>query len=235
MWGVLIALIVLYVFLVWWLNDKRRYTMVADLPVRAPQQQQTPERFDWREHGMHPDVPDAGNCGACYIYAALIPFQLRNNLPPLSANYLLRCQAYCSPGVCDDGCDGGLVDHTWQFLKDHGVPAASADALSCDAQPPYRARDVYKLPPDVDAIKSEIMRSGPVSAGMTAHEDFVAFTGDGIYRHDPASALVGGHAVVLLGWGPGYWIGLNTWGRGWGDNGFFKIPFTIQDDVVAGR
>jgi len=38
----------------------------------------------------------------------------------------------------------------------------------------------------------------------------------------------GSHAIRLLGWGEEngekYWIAANTYGPGWGDNGFFKIP-----------
>lgn len=38
---------------------------------------------------------------------------------------------------------------------------------------------------------------------------------------------MGGHAVKMIGWGVEggvkYWICSNSWGTGWGENGFFKI------------
>jgi hypothetical protein len=41
------------------------------------------------------------------------------------------------------------------------------------------------------------------------------------------SAVIGGHVVVLVGWGtdPGgeHWIMQNSWGTNWGDGGFFRM------------
>lgn len=31
------------------------------------------------------------------------------------------------------------------------------------------------------------------------------------------------HAVLLIGYTPNYWIVKNSWGTGWGDNGYGKI------------
>jgi hypothetical protein len=40
-------------------------------------------------------------------------------------------------------------------------------------------------------------------------------------------SAVGGHAVVLIGWGVDrgvpYWLCQNSWGAGWGEQGFFRI------------
>ncbi len=38
---------------------------------------------------------------------------------------------------------------------------------------------------------------------------------------------MGSHAVKVIGWGVEndvkYWIAANSWGGGWGENGFFRI------------
>jgi hypothetical protein len=42
----------------------------------------------------------------------------------------------------------------------------------------------------------------------------------------------GGHATVLLGYVAGLFVGENSWGRGWGDDGFYRMhPDVIADDA----
>ena len=76
-------------------------------------------------------------------------------------------------------------------------------------------------------IRKEIFKFGPCTSGMMVYEDFVNFQGDGIYEYDKKSEKVGGHAIVIIGWGEKggkkYWIVRNSWGEEWGDNGYFKI------------
>jgi C1A family cysteine protease len=46
----------------------------------------------------------------------------------------------------------------------------------------------------------------------------------GVYKHTTGGEL-GGHAVKIVGWGQQgstpYWIVANSWGTGWGLNGYF--------------
>ncbi len=73
-----------------------------------------------------------------------------------------------------------------------------------------------------------------METGFTVYEDFFNYK-SGVYRH-VSGAVAGGHAVVLLGWGNGYWIAQNSWGSSWGENGFFKIALHECgiDDVAYG-
>lgn len=76
-------------------------------------------------------------------------------------------------------------------------------------------------------IRKEIYKWGPVSSGMMVYDDFIDWEGNGIYEYDKKSQLIGGHAIVILGWGEKngkkYWIVRNSWGEEWGDKGYFKI------------
>lgn len=67
------------------------------------------------------------------------------------------------------------------------------------------------------------MTNGPVETGFTVYEDFMSYSG-GVYKHTTGVAK-GGHAVKIVGWGPGYWICANSWGPSWGVEGFFNIAF----------
>ena len=56
----------------------------------------------------------------------------------------------------------------------------------------------------VNAIRKEILENGPVQTGFTVYNDFMSYK-SGIYKHVSGSAL-GGHAVIIIGWGVEYWI-----------------------------
>jgi len=51
----------------------------------------------------------------------------------------------------------------------------------------------------------------------------------GVYRHTEGSPQVGGHAIMIIGWGVDevsklpYWLCVNSWNDGWGEKGLFRI------------
>jgi KDEL-tailed cysteine endopeptidase len=47
--------------------------------------------------------------------------------------------------------------------------------------------------------------------------------------NDPRCGTTLDHAVLLVGYGDGYWLLKNSWGTGWGDHGFFKIVKNDND------
>ena len=76
-------------------------------------------------------------------------------------------------------------------------------------------------------IKTEIMKRGPVEAAFEVYEDFLLYK-EGVYQTTPGAKLVGGHAVVIIGWGQengqNYWLVKNNWNTDWGKlGGYFKI------------
>lgn len=63
-----------------------------------------------------------------------------------------------------------------------------------------------------------------------------------MYQHVIGNQL-GGHAVKILGWGVedgvSYWLAANSWGKEWGEGGYFKIlrgvnHVGVESNVVAG-
>jgi len=83
----------------------------------------------------------------------------------------------------------------------------------------------------VAKIQREIMKYGPAFMSFDVMGDFGnGRTGDGwvdgIYRKT-SDEKRGGHAVTLVGWGQSngvpYWKLQNSWGKSWGQDGFFKV------------
>ncbi|XP_075231725.1 cathepsin B-like cysteine proteinase 3 [Lycorma delicatula] len=106
-----------------------------------------------------------------------------------------------------------------------------------------KMKQVYAVPSKVVAIKSEIIKNGPVSASLIIYEDFFNYK-RGVYYHT-SGLEVGQHTVKLIGWGVTkkskrpYWLAINSWGGNWGDQGTFKIKLgvnecNIESNVLTG-
>jgi len=78
-----------------------------------------------------------------------------------------------------------------------------------------------------------LVQKGPLPVGFEVYPDFMDYSG-GIYRHDVKTHKFGfdpleltNHAVLLVGYGEQngtkFWTVKNSWGSGWGENGFFRI------------
>ena len=91
----------------------------------------------------------------------------------------------------------------------------------------HRAGGYYTVPKSDYDICRDIYHWGPCSSGFVIYDDFLDWNGKGVYEWDKKSSVVGGHAIVLMGWGEEggkmYWIVRNSWGVDWGDKGYFKI------------
>jgi len=99
----------------------------------------------------------------------------------------------------------------------------------------YRTIAGYQISSDVESIKQEIYKWGPVAAGFQVFDDFISkYDGTSIYM-GPAKGAVnqGGHAVEILGWGKengvDFWWIANSWGTNWGLSGYFKMKMMIPE------
>ena len=99
----------------------------------------------------------------------------------------------------------------------------------------------YSVDSAVQQIQTEIMTNGPVEGAFSVYADFPNYK-SGVYQH-VSGALLGGHAIKVLGWGvengTPYWLVANSWNPTWGDKGFFKIlrgqdECGIESEMVAG-
>jgi len=91
-----------------------------------------------------------------------------------------------------------------------------------------------------EQIRREIWRWGPVATGMRVYPDFYTFNAaQDIYKWNKKGPQVGGHAVVILGWGEEkgvkYWIIRNSWGPKWGDGGYFRMIRGVNNCGIEGN
>jgi cathepsin B len=77
-------------------------------------------------------------------------------------------------------------------------------------------------------IREDIYKFGPVATAIAIYPDFYTFDNKhSIYEWNGQGPQVGGHAIVIVGWGSEkgvlYWQIRNSWGTEWGDQGYFKM------------
>ena len=131
---------------------------------------------------------------------------------------------HCAKGerVCNNviGCDANTTPTTTTQQQQQQQKYYCSDPVLLDLNSSNR----------IDNIKLEIYQNGPVVAGFTATSDFVNFKGNGIYSDNgntDADDGVGGHAIVIYGWGREngreFWHILNSWSDVWGDDGIARV------------
>jgi len=196
-----------------------------------------PEAFDWRVKGAVTGVKNQGMCGSCWAFSAMgnieAIYQIKTGKSQrFSEQQLVDCDKV------DEGCNGGLMENAYAYLKEAG-------GINSEDDYPYKGSQKTC---SYDATKSVAKVTGFNFAGTESEEDIkgiLATTGPlaiainatplqfyfwGIFNPwfeficSPNSL---NHGVLLVGYGvegtTQYWIVKNSWGSSWGEKGYFRI------------
>jgi C1A family cysteine protease len=202
-----------------------------------------PAAFNWCDSGGCTPIKNQGNCGSCWAFGTVGALECNIKIKDkvtvdLSEQWLVSCN---SDGW---GCNGGWYAHDYHQWKTDGCGGtgavleadfpytASNSSCSCPYTHHYLIRDwayvgsSYGVPPTI-SIKQAILDYGPVSVSVYANSAMQAYTG-GIFNGCQTGTV--NHGVVLVGWDDnqgtaGVWIMRNSWGAGWGESGYIRIPY----------
>ncbi|KAK4474678.1 hypothetical protein MN116_001808 [Schistosoma mekongi] len=203
-----------------------------------------PDRVDWRRDGSVTAVKNQGQCGSCWAFSSTGAIEGQHHrktkrLVNLSEQQLIDC----SKSYGNNGCDGGLMDLAFQYVRDNegidsettypyisGDGSENAKCLFNSTNIMAQVTDYVNLPEgDERALMNAVATIGPVSIAINAGLPSFSMYKSGIYS-DPkctGSSEDLDHGVLLVGYGiengTSYWLIKNSWGKDWGDNGYVKI------------
>ena len=203
-----------------------------------------PEAFDWRDYGGCTPIKSQGSCGSCWAFATVGALEC-NILIVDGEEVDLSEQWLVSECVPAGDCGGGWFAHSYHggrtdpcdgtgAVLERYFPYTASNA-PCDCPYPHE----YLIDrwshvgfgghgvPSVDNIKQAILDYGPVSVAVYVGSAFQGYNG-GVFDACPGGTV--NHAVVLVGWDDnqgdeGVWILRNSWGPGWGEDGYMRIQY----------
>lgn len=143
--------------------------------------------------------------------------------------------------------DGGTyISHAFDVLRRFGAPTEARWPWDTDKvlSPPsfmamrsaylHKITAYYKIRSSGDdriAAVIKCLRAGePVVFGCNVNEDWYGLNPNHLIKPVSKKNRTGRHATCLIGWADGRFIGENSWGKNWGDDGFYYMdPAVIAD------
>jgi PKD repeat protein/putative hemolysin len=205
-------------------------------------------------------VRDQGNCGSCYSFGAAAAAEGTYNFATgsydgncinFSESFIIWCLGKLTPYSSHfSGCDGADYEYQeLQALVDIGIPLESAFPYTQTDPGPCTHMDDPKTIfnswgrvncNDIAGIKAALQTYGVVDAAVLVTTDFENYT-SGVFSDSNTACAdcayeTTNHAISLVGWGndaqkEDYWILRNSWGTGWGENGYMRIQ--VNSAAVA--
>jgi cathepsin F len=233
-----------------YLNSKMPASWIptADAPFAplAPQAELDglPKSWDWRtiKPPVVTQVKNQGQCGSCYTFSTIGNVEgvwalAGHPLVALSEQNLMDCDHTCIQGVCDGGCNGGLMENAFTWVIKNG-------GLESEADYPYEGyNDKCRFSKSKIAasitnytfinktavqMQAFLYKNGPISiaADATLWQYYIT----GVFYFPCGTSL--DHGILIVGWGVEtdmfgqtmpYWIVKNSWGADWGMDGYILV------------
>lgn len=197
-----------------------------------------PERADWRADGILSPVRDQGNCNTCTSFAGVAVIEAAYRIRTrqsvrLAPSFIHRCL------LARDCHTGASAKQVLSAVAARGV---ARGFVGDDPFPQNRCatRDLFGLQSwgwleGTDTVLATIAADGPVLADMFIEDSFLSLRSNKIYQL-PAGRPSVLHSVVIVGYDrPAGWVLVqNSFGAGWGDDGFGQVAIG-SGDLLSGR
>lgn len=200
-------------------------------------QDEAPESLDWRDHNVVTPVKNQSQCGSCWSFSTVANIESlyaikSKTLEVFSEQQIIDCDTE------DHGCGGGWQEKAYDYLtKNQGLETENSypythkvgKCVYDSSKALVKINGCSYVSVSEDDIMKAIAHNGPVAAALNA--TMLQYYFGGIFKVkkpftcDPRTL---NHAVLIVGYGETksgkkYWIVKNSWGKGWGEKGYFRI------------
>jgi C1A family cysteine protease len=190
-------------------------------------------------------IEDQGKTMCCFSYAVSYMLRVRQrNAGKSVQDYSPRHLHFCNFELPFNL--GPSTAYAFKILKSKGVPVYSTpnsdwlDGVFCSTKPATQIAQIKDLRvlKTSDIVKNEIAYGGAVVANILVDKSFFnSYERGTIYTVKDYSSGLKPHCVCLTGFDDTLrcWIGVNSFGTDWGENGFFKLSYDgcgiLEDEV----
>lgn len=207
-----------------------------------------PASFDGRKAGRAPKIKNQGSLGTCWAFASMMALEAR--LLPQEACDFSEDHMSLNNGFCIPQSDGGEYTMSMAYLLSWRGPVLEADDPYGDGVSPEdltavkHVQGILLVPgKDYEKIKRAILRYGGVQSSlytsMTDEKSRSVHYNEENYAYCYIGSKPPNHDSVIIGWDDGYpkenfntevngdgaFICMNSWGDGFGDNGYFYVSY----------
>jgi C1A family cysteine protease len=229
-------------------DDFRKYLLSFDKPVFQNNNVQNdlssaPKSVDWVAAGAVTPVKDQGQCGSCWSFSTTgalegAYFVKYGTLPSFSEQQLVDCDNL-SNGGRDHGCNGGLMDNAFTWIKKNGGLCSEQDypyvsgttktsgtcKTTCKINGNSKVQSFVDVSPNSDDDMMNAVAKQPVSVAIEADQPSFQLYKSGVFTGTCGTNL--DHGVLVVGYGTegtlDYYTVKNSWGPTWGSGGYIKL------------
>jgi C1A family cysteine protease len=227
-------------FMSTWTADERKklngYMQLNEDRVRNEENLDTENLADevnWVTKGAVTNVKNQGQCGSCWAFSTTggcegAHFIATGNLMSFSEQQLVDCDH-----MGDNGCNGGLMDHAFTYLETYKLMEESAYPYTArrgtckyDAsQGQINVSTYHDVTRSASGLMAALVKQ-PVSVAIEADQSAFQLYHSGVITSGCGTRL--DHGVLAVGYGTSdegqqYILVKNSWGAGWGAQGYVKM------------
>jgi hypothetical protein len=187
---------------------------------------------DWEDYCQ--SIQDQGNCGSCTAFGtsgvAEANFKIKLHLVvKMSETDLFACSGgYCQLGNYVEPVLDKLVKGVASLECRPYVDVDTVCGIGrCNNWWETGSRiESWKSIRTIDEMK-EALKNGPLVGVMDVHQSFMNYISGVYHSLGTSDPILGGHCIGIIGYSDelGAWKCRNSWGIGWGMNGYFWIKY----------